>query len=150
VTDASLGIQWHVLAMYGPSFITGSLIVRFGVTRVVLAGLALMALAGAVGIAGISVAHFWAVLILLGLGWNLSFVGATTMITHCHRPSERNKVQAFNDFLIFGSMALASFASGKMLAVFGWAAINEVVFPAVLVAAILVLVQAARSRPQPV
>jgi predicted MFS family arabinose efflux permease len=90
------------------------------------------------------------VLILLGLGWNLSFVGATTMITHCHRPSERNKVQAFNDFLIFGSMALASFASGKMLAVFGWAAINEVVFPAVLVAAILVLVQAARSRPQPV
>ena len=150
VTDASLGIQWHVLAMYGPSFITGSLIVRFGVTRVVLAGLALMALAGAVGISGISVAHFWAVLILLGLGWNLSFVGATTMITHCHRPSERNKVQAFNDFLIFGSMALASFASGKMLAVFGWAAINEVVFPAVLVAAILVLVQAARSRPQPV
>jgi len=64
-----------------------------------------------VGLSGVTVAHFWAALILLGLGWNLSFVGATTMVCDCHRPEERNKVQAFNDFLIFGSMAIGSFFS---------------------------------------
>jgi MFS family permease len=149
VTDASLGIQWHVLAMYGPSFFTGALIVRFGVVRIVIAGLVLLAISAMVGISGLSVAHFWIALVLLGLGWNLSFVGATTMITHCHRPSERNMVQAFNDFLIFGGMAVASFASGKLLATFGWATINEVVFPGVFVAGALLLIQSFRSRPQP-
>jgi MFS family permease len=129
VTDAALGIQWHVLAMYAPSFITGSLIARFGVERITAIGLGLIALSAAIGIAGITVAHFWAGLVLLGLGWNLAFIGATTMVTQCHRPEERNKVQSFNDFLIFGSMALGSFASGQMLAYLSWSAINEVVFP---------------------
>ena len=71
---------------------------------------------------------------LLGLGWNFAFIGATTMVTHCHRPDERNKVQAFNDFLIFGSMAVSSFSSGQLLARFGWAAVNAVIFPTVFVA----------------
>src|SRR5215471_777724 len=102
VTEATLGIQWHVLAMYAPSFITGSLVARFGLERITAIGLALIASAAAVNIAGISVAHFWGALVLLGAGWNLSFIGATTMVTQCHRPRERNKVQAFNDFLIFG------------------------------------------------
>lgn len=137
VTDASLGIQWHVLAMYAPSFITGSLIVRYGLERVIALGLVLLAASAVVGIAGITVAHFWLSLVLLGLGWNLSFIGATTLVTKCHRPNERNKVQAFNDFLIFGSMAFGSFMSGKMLASLGWVFINEVVFPFVFVAAIL-------------
>jgi MFS family permease len=117
--------------------------------RIVIAGLLLLAISAMVGISGLSVAHFWIALVLLGLGWNLSFVGATTMITHCHRPSERNMVQAFNDFLIFGGMAVASFASGKLLATFGWATINEVVFPGVFVAGALLLIQSFRSRPQP-
>ena len=134
VTEATLGIQWHVLAMYAPSFITGSLIARFGVERITGVGLALIAMTAVVGIAGISVAHFWTALILLGFGWNLSFIGATTMVTQCHRPYERNKVQAFNDFLIFGSMALSSFSSGQLLANFGWAVINEVIFPTIFVA----------------
>ncbi len=82
VTDAALGIQWHVLAMYAPSFITGSLIARFGVERITAIGLALIALAAVVGIAGVTVAHFWTGLVLLGLGWNLSFIGATTMVTN--------------------------------------------------------------------
>ncbi len=112
VTDATLGIQWHVLAMYAPSFVTGSLIARFGVERITGIGLGLIALAAVVGIGGITVAHFWTGLVLLGLGWNFAFIGATTMVTQCHRPEERNKVQAFNDFLIFGSMAIASFSSG--------------------------------------
>ena len=68
---------------------------------------------------------------LLGLGWNFAFIGATTMVTHCHRPDERNKVQAFNDFLIFGSMAVSSFSSGQLLEHIGWAAINDVIFPTV-------------------
>ena len=121
VTDATLGIQWHVLAMYAPSFFTGSLIARFGVERVTGIGLALIALTAVVGIAGITVAHFWSALVLLGIGWNFAFIGATTMVTQCHRAEERNKVQAFNDFLIFGSMAVASFSSGQLLAGFGWA-----------------------------
>jgi predicted MFS family arabinose efflux permease len=70
----------------------------------------------------------------LCLGWNLSFIGATTMVTQCHRPHERNKVQALNDFLIFGSMALSSFSSGQLLAYFGWSTVNEMIFPTVFLA----------------
>ena len=80
--------------------------------------------------AGPWVAHFWIGLALLGVGWNFAFIGATTLVTRCHRPEERNKVQSFNDFLIFGTMALGSFASGQLLASFGWAFVNATVFPA--------------------
>jgi len=146
VTDAALGIQWHVLAMYAPSFITGALIARFGVERITGIGLALLAATAVVGIAGITVAHFWIALVLLGAGWNLSFIGATTMVTQCHRPHERNKVQAFNDFLIFGSMALSSFSSGQLLEKFGWTAVNEVIFPTVFVAGAMLLWLALRPR----
>jgi MFS family permease len=146
VTDSALGIQWHVLAMYAPSFFTGHLIARFGVERVIAAGLGLLVLAAGVGIAGITVAHFWSNLVLLGLGWNFAFIGATTMVTRCHRPHERNKVQAFNDFLIFGSMALSSFSSGQLLARFGWVTVNEVVFPSVFVAGALLVWLTVRQR----
>ena len=149
VTDAALGIQWHVLAMYAPSFVTGSLIVSFGVARVTAAGLVVLALSAAVGLAGITVAHFWSALILLGIGWNLSFVGATTMVTDCYRPEERNKVQAFNDFLIFGTMAIGSFASGSMLAHFGWYLVNLVMFPVVAVAAAMLIWLTLREQVRP-
>jgi MFS family permease len=132
--------------MYAPSFITGALIVRFGVERITGVGLTLIAMTAVVGIAGISVAHFWTALILLGFGWNLSFIGATTMVTQCHRPHERNKVQAFNDFLIFGSMALSSFSSGQLLANFGWAVVNEVIFPTIFVAGVMLGWLALRPR----
>ena len=137
VTDATLGIQWHVLAMFGPSFITGSLIGRFGIARITGIGLVLICLTAVVAMTGITVAHFWTALVLLGVGWNLSFIGATTMVTQCHRPEERNKVQAFNDFLIFGFLGLSSYGSGQLLADFGWAAVNEVIFPTVLIAGVL-------------
>jgi MFS family permease len=146
VTDASLGLQWHVLGMFAPSFFTGSLIARFGVNRIAVLGLALILASATVGVAGITVAHFWIALILLGLGWNFAFIGATTMVTQCHRPEERNKVQAFNDFLVFGSMVVGSFASGKLLATVGWIAVNEMVFPVVLAASILLLWQTMLSR----
>jgi predicted MFS family arabinose efflux permease len=146
VTDATLGIQWHVLAMYAPSFFTGGLIARFGVGRIAGLGLGLIALMAGIGLAGITVAHFWSALILLGIGWNFAFIGATTMVTGCYRAAERNKVQAFNDFLIFGSMAVASFSSGQILALFGWATINEVVFPTVFLAGALLVWLALRER----
>ena len=146
VTDATLGIQWHVLAMYAPSFVTGGLIARFGIERITGIGLSLIALAAAAAISGITVAHFWSALVLLGVGWNLAFIGATTMVTECHRAEERNKVQAFNDFLIFGSMAVSSFSSGQMLEYLGWQAINEVIFPTIFVVGAMLAWLAARKR----
>jgi MFS family permease len=134
--------------MYAPSFITGSLIVRYGVNRIVICGLALILASAVIGLAGITVAHFWISLTLLGVGWNFAFIGATTIVTQCHRPEERNKVQAFNDFLIFGSMAIGSFASGKLLATLGWVAVNGVVFPPILAAAALLLWLVMRERRQ--
>jgi MFS family permease len=107
--------------------------------------LPLLLLSGAIGIAGITLWHFWTGLALLGVGWNFAFIGATTMVTECYRPNERNKVQAFNDFLIFGSMAIGSFSSGMLLVSFGWTAVNEVMFPVVLAAGAL-LIWGARLR----
>ena len=148
VGDAALGIQWHVLAMYAPSFFTGSLILRFGVPKIASAGLIMLALSAVSGLAGTTVAHFWTALILLGVGWNFAFVAATTMVCDCHRPEERNKVQAFNDFLIFGSMAIGSFLSGSMLAHYGWYLVNIVMFPVVAVAGALLLWLTLRERAQ--
>jgi predicted MFS family arabinose efflux permease len=104
--------------------------------------------AAGIGIAGISLWHFWIGLAVLGVGWNFAFIGATTMVTACHRPDERNKVQAFNDFLVFGSMAIGSFSSGMLLASFGWTMVNEVVVPVVLAAAALLIWSAVRRRTQ--
>src|SRR5262249_7126517 len=148
VTDATLGLQWHVLGMYAPSFATGALISRFGLERITGAGLALIIVSAVIGIAGISLWHFWVALALLGVGWNFAFIGATTMVTHCHRPNERNKVQAFNDFLVFGSMAIGSFSSGALLVSFGWSMVNEVAFPVVLAATALLVWGALRGRRQ--
>ena len=148
VAEATLGIQWHVMGMFVPSLFTGSLILRFGVERMMGIGLSLIVLSAIISITGVSLWHFWIGLCLLGVGWNFAFVGATTMVTQCHRPDERNKVQAFNDFLVFGSMAIGSFASGKVLASFGWTAVNSIVFPVILTAAALLLWQVLRSRPQ--
>ena len=148
VDDATLGLQWHVLAMYAPSFFTGSLIARFRAERVIVVGLVLIAASAAVDLAGLTVAHFWTGLILLGLGWNFGFVGATTMVTDCHRPEERTRVQAFNDFLVFGTMAVGSFSSGHLLSSYGWEAVNYVVFPIVAVALALLAWVTWRGRTE--
>lgn len=127
--DAVLGIQWHVLAMFAPSFVTGSLIARFGTHRVVAAGLLLLIGCALVALAGTSVGHFWLSLILLGIGWNFGFIGGTAMLTETYRPEEKEGVQAANDFLIFGVVALASFSSGEALLIGGWSVVNIVVLP---------------------
>ena len=145
VSDSNFGIQWHIVAMYGPSFFTGSLIARFGAPRIVALGLLLEAGGATVGLSGTTAMHFWATLAILGIGWNFSFVGASALVLETHRPQERNKVQAFNDFLVFGMMAVGSFSSGELLANYGWSAVNLVVFPAVLLG-LAVLTVASRAR----
>ena len=143
---SNLGLQWHVIAMYAPSFFTGRLIARFGAPRVVAAGLALIAGAAAVGLTGVDVGHFWLTLILLGLGWNFGFVGASALVLECHRPEERARVQSLNDFIVFGTMALGSFSSGGLLTIYGWDTVLWVsFFP--LAVAVAALASTASSRP---
>ncbi|MBA4790758.1 MAG: MFS transporter [Rhizobiales bacterium] len=133
---ANLGLQWHVIAMYGPSFFTGRLISRFGAPRVVAAGLALIGLSAALGLLGLEVWHFWATLILLGVGWNFGFVGASAMVLECHRPEEKARVQSFNDFAVFGTMAVGSFLSGGLLSAFGWNTLLALSFVPLVIAII--------------
>lgn len=144
IDQAALGIQWHILAMYGPSFITGRLMVRFGKERVAAVGLLLIGCSAAVALSGFDIAHFWGSLVLLGIGWNFGFIGATSMVADCHTPAERSKVQGANDFLVFGTVACASFFSGSLLHSSGWEAINWIVLPAV--ALVLVPLVWARNK----
>src|SRR4051794_17496181 len=147
VSDSNFGIQWHIVAMYGPSFFTGSLIARFGAPAIVALGLILEAVGATIGLSGITAMHFWATLFVLGIGWNFAFVGASALVLETHRAQERNKVQAFNDFLVFGMMAIGSFSSGQLLANFGWSAVNMVVFPPVILGlAVLSFASFARRR----
>lgn len=133
LSTSNAAIQWHVVAMYGPSFFTGSLIARFGAPRVVATGLVLLAGCAATGLSGLTPTHFMIGLVLLGIGWNFGFVGASSMILETHRPEERTRVQSFNDFLIFGTMAVGSFSSGQVLILFGWSAVNWIVLPPVAI-----------------
>jgi MFS family permease len=148
INDATLGLQWHVVGMFAPSFFTGALIARFGTDRVAGCGLAIIAAGALIALAGISLWNFWTALVLLGVGWNFAFVGATALVTQCHRPNERNKVQAVNDFLVFGSMAIGSFSSGHLLASYGWNMVAEVVLPVVIVAGVLLVAVNLRTRPR--
>lgn len=139
--SANLGLQWHVIAMYAPSFFTGHLITRFGAVRVAVAGLALTGLSAAVGLGGIEVMYFDGSLILLGLGWNFGFLGASALVLECHRPEEKTRVQSLNDFIVFGVMAIGSFSFGGLLSAYGWNTVLWVSFlPLVLAAVALALI----------
>jgi MFS family permease len=127
--SAAFVIQWHIIAMYAPSFFTGHIINRLGVINIILLGAALEAAAAAANLSGLAVVHFWAGLVLLGLGWNFMFVGASTLLTETYRPAERAKAQATHDFLMFGLVMLAALSSGAMQHLFGWATLNVGVLP---------------------
>ncbi|WP_373376097.1 MFS transporter [Cupriavidus nantongensis] len=144
--SANLGMQWHVIAMYAPSFFTGSLIARFGASRVAIVGLALTGLSAAVGLGGVDVAHFWATLILLGLGWNFGFLGASTLVLECHRPEEKTRVQSLNDFIVFGLMAIGSFSSGGLLSAYGWNTVLWVSFVPLALALVALAVAMRRNK----
>ncbi len=130
-------MQAHLLGMFVPSLFTGSLIARFGVLEVMLAGAALVAASIAVNAAGVSELHFVAALVLLGVGWNFLYVGATTLLSEVGTRAERNKIQAANDFLVFGSVALAAFGSGVLHELLGWQNANLVLLPALALAALV-------------
>ena len=127
--DAANVISAHVVAMFAPSFFTGTLIQRFGVLRIMLSGVALMCVCLGVSLSGVSVANFWWSLVLLGLGWNFMFVGGSTLLTECYQPSEKAWAQGLHDLLVFCTTATSSFASGLLLKANGWVILNYVAMP---------------------
>jgi MFS family permease len=145
-SDSQLAIQWHVIAMFLPSFITGSLIGRFGKSTVAAAGFVLIAIAAGVALTGTGLWQFWISLILLGVGWNFGFIAATAMLAELYRPEESFKVQALNEFVLTGVVALASFSSGGLLASTGWATINIIVLPVVAICLLLIGMQRLTAR----
>ncbi len=133
--DAADVVSAHVLAMYVPSFFTGYIITWFGVRKVIATGLVILAAAGIVALSGVTLTHFFWVLILLGIGWNFGFIGATTMLAEAHAPEERGRVQGLNDFLVFGMVTVASLSSGGLMNCSGgtpqegWQAVNLAMLP---------------------
>jgi MFS family permease len=122
-------IAAHVVAMFAPSFFTGSIIQRFGVLQVIAAGVAIEIACVAVALSGQAIANFWWALVLLGLGWNFTYVGGTTLLTETYRPAEKAKVQGLNEFIVFGVQALASLSSGVLVNAAGWNVLNAAALP---------------------
>jgi MFS family permease len=136
---AALVISSHIVGMFGPSFFTGSLIRRFGVLNVMLAGAAINVVCIGIALAGITVAHFWWSLVLLGIGWNFLYTGGTTLLTETYRPEEKAKAQGANDQVIFIVMLVSAFSSGLTVTSAGWSRVNLLALPMIaIVAAALV------------
>lgn len=147
IGDGARIIEWHLVGMYAPSFFTARLIARFGVLRIVGAGIVLSAACGAIALSSTDLPHFYAALACLGVGWNFMFVGGTTLLAQSYRPSERAKTQATSEFTTFACTALASLTAGQLLARFGWSAVSASILPALAVAAGVTLVYAwSRAR----
>jgi MFS family permease len=146
--DTAFVIQWHLFGMYAPSLFAGHLIRRFGIFNVMLTGILLIAFCIAVNVAGHSISHLWSSMLLLGIGWNFLFIGATTLLTESYTVAEKEKAQALNEFMVFGIVALTSFSSGAAQHDLGWETVN------LLVAPFLVLIFIAnfwlRRKPHPV
>lgn len=136
--DAAFAIQWHVVAMFAPSFVTGTIVARIGAHLTAAIGLALLLAAAVVNLSGISVAHFVVSLVLLGVGWNFGFIAATSMLATAYTPEEAARVQGLNEQVVFGVNAVASIASGMLLAWIGWQSINVLAI-SVAAAAILIV-----------
>ncbi|MGC1488688.1 MAG: MFS transporter [Albidovulum sp.] len=138
--DAGHVVTGHVLAMYIPSFFTGHLIVRFGAPKIVGIGLAILSSAGAVALTGVELGQFYLALVLLGIGWNFGFIGATTLLTSAQRPEERGRLQGINDLVVFGGVTVASLSSGVLMncsgstAIAGWQAVNLAMLPFLVLA----------------
>jgi predicted MFS family arabinose efflux permease len=144
--DAAFVISWHLVGMFAPSFVTGTLIKRIGVLPVLFSGALFNLAAIAVALAGISVAHFWWSLVLVGIGWNFLFIGGTTLLTTTYRPEERAKAQGANDQVIFIMMAISSVASGLTVTTGGWERVNLVAAPLIALVATAIAGYWIRSR----
>ena len=132
-SDAAFVIQWHALGMFAPSFITGSLIKRFGSVQIIFTGILLNFICIAINISGTELINYWSALVLLGVGWNFMFVAGTTMVTETYQPAEKAIVQGVNDFLVFGTAALSSLLSGVLQTSFGWETVNLSAVPLLLI-----------------
>jgi len=128
-TDTAFVIQWHVVAMFLPSFFTGELIRRCGVGFIIQVGVLLMLGCVIINFSGVSIWHYWASLVLLGVGWNFMFIGGTTLLTQVHSEAEKGKTQALNDFIVFGTVSLTALGSGGLLEWVGWLPLNLSIVP---------------------
>ena len=146
---ATLGIQWHVIAMFAPSFFTGVLITRFGAEKVVAAGLLILMSCAVIAHWGVELWNFWGALVLLGVGWNFGFIGATAIVASSYRPAEADKVQGFHDIILFSTVALSSFSSGKVFTAFGWSVMNLIIWPVTIICLVLVLLQLRAAARKP-
>jgi MFS family permease len=146
---AAFVIQWHLIGMFAPSFFTGSFIKRIGLLPVMTLGAVLMAVCVVIAVSGITVLNFWVALVLLGLGWNFMYLGATTLLTEAHTPAERGKVQGVNDMAISSTMVLSSLSVGALFTYQGWQTMNYLATPFIALAAIGIawLAMARRARP---
>jgi MFS family permease len=149
MADAQTGIQWHVIAMFAPSFVTGTLIARFGKPGIAAVGLLLIAGSATVALMGTSLWHFWIALVLLGVGWNFGFIASTAMVAELYKPEEAFRVQAMNEFILFSIVAIASFSSGGILVASGWTVVNLLVYPIVAISVLLIVVQTLIDRNRP-
>jgi MFS family permease len=146
-SDTAFVIQWHVLGMFAPSFVTGYLIARFGALNIIMTGALLILACVAANLTGTAMVHFWVALLLLGTGWNFMFIGATTLLTVTYAPAEKAKSQALNDFTVFTIVTLASLSSGALLQFVGWRMVNLAVIPLMLLALVVTAWQRLKSSP---
>jgi len=144
--QAAMVIQWHVFAMFAPSFVTGHLIGRFGEDRIIAAGAALMLACVVINLTGVEVVQFASALFVLGLGWNFMFIGGTTLLTRCHSAGEKAKVQGLNDLLLFTAVAASATSSGFLHDLVGWQVMNLLALPLVLVVLAVVVVRRGREE----
>lgn len=133
-SDVTPVIQWHVVGMFAPSFFTGSLVRRYGAPGVMQMGFVLLLGHVTATLLGTGFLHFLSALILLGVGWNFVFIGGTTLLTQSYRPAEQIKIQAVNEFAIFGLVALSTLSAGWLYDRFGWITLNLAVVPLLAVA----------------
>ncbi len=127
-------LEWHVVGMFLPSFFTGDLIKRFGAVKIIIVGVLLNVVAVGINLSGVTVAHFWFGLVVLGVGWNFMFIGGTTLLTETYEPHEKTRVQGFNDMLVFATMAVSSSSAGLLVNARGWEMVNYSALPAIAIA----------------
>lgn len=147
LSDTAFVIQWHVVAMFAPSFFTGNLINRYGILNILFCGVILCVICVLVNLNGVTIWHFWSALITLGIGWNFLFVGGTTLLTECYQPEEKTGTQAINDFIVFSTVSVTALSSGTIHHTYGWQTVNLAVLPLLLfVGACVIFLKIHRQR----
>lgn len=150
VGDVPFVIQWHMFAMFAPSFIAGSLIGRYGYQKVVMLGFVLFFGGITAGLMGVSVSHYFITNVLIGAGWNFMLIGSTALLVTCHTEAEKGKVQGANDTIAYILSAISSFFAGYLQIEFGWNAVMIAIIPQVLLVGIAVWwMQHARTSTVP-